>query len=136
MHIHHSKKEKMFIILLIDLLAIGIAYAIALLVGHKKGFPFNLFWHYRWGFFVSVSFIIAFFVILDCYSLKDQINRFLRQSLRLGLALILSSVTVTFLFFFFRSILIPRAVFILFFGFSFILIVLFRYLTTKINENN
>lgn len=131
MHIHHTKREKMFILLLVDLLAIGIAYAIALLVGHKKGLPINLYWHYRWGLTVSAFFIIAFFVILDCYSLKDQINRFLRQSLRLGLALILSSVAATFSFFFFRGILIPRAVFILFFFFSFILIILFRYMATK-----
>jgi exopolysaccharide biosynthesis polyprenyl glycosylphosphotransferase len=134
----HNIKDKLALILAGDFVAILAAFTIALALGHMNPLPLNLFWysklfwHYKWGILVLVFSIMIIFVILNVYSLNRMAARFLRQMLFVGYGLLFSSVFVTFIFFFFRDIAIPRAVFIFFFPWVWILIVFSRYLYNKL----
>lgn len=128
MRIH--QREKIAILLLCDVLAMLIAFSIALELGHRISFHFRLFDYYRWGIITLFASVIVLFVILDVYSLHRMPVRFANQFLMIGVSLFISAVIVTFIFFFFREP-IPRAVFILFYLFTWILIGIFRFLYSK-----
>ena len=106
------------------------SFIIAVLVGYKAPFAFSVVWNYQWGFAILVACTVTLFFILDAYTLHKTPFQFLYQVATIGLGLLLSSILSTFIFFFFRY-MAPRAVFILFYLFSFIIIVLFRYIITK-----
>ncbi len=124
------QREKIAILLLCDLLAMLIAFSIALELGHRISFHFILFNYYRWGIVTLFASIIILFVILDVYSLHKMPIRFANQLLIIGVGLFISAVVVTFIFFFFREP-VPRAVFILFYLFTWVLIGIFRFLYNK-----
>jgi len=124
------QREKIVILLLCDLLAMLIAFSIALELGHRMSFHFALFTYYRWGIITLFASIIILFIILDNYSLRRMPVRFTNQLLMIGVGLFISAVVVTFIFFFFREP-IPRAVFILFYLFTWVLIGIFRFLYSK-----
>ncbi len=123
-------KEKGALLLISDIAAMLVSFIIAVLVGHKAPFTFSLVWNYHWGFSILVAGTVTLFFILDAYTLHKTPFQFLYQIATIGFGLLLSSILSTFTFFFFRE-MVPRAVFILFYLFSFIIIVLFRYIITK-----
>lgn len=110
-----------------DVIAILLAFGIALLLGHRLPFNFNLFNHYQWSIVTLIGTILTLFLILDVYSPHKTPARFLNQALVIGIGLGVSAVLTTFFFFFFRNP-VPRAVFILFFIFAWLFIALFRLL--------
>ena len=113
-----------------DIAAMLASFIIAFLVGHKAPFAFGLVWSYQWGFATFLACSVILFLILDAYTLYKIPFRFLYQVATIGVGLSVSSILSTFAFFFVRYT-VPRAVFILFYLFSFSLIVLFRYIVTK-----
>jgi len=121
------EKEKVAFLLIGDLLAMGLAFSIALVLGHRPPVKLDLFSYYEWGIVTLFLANIIIFFIIDVYSLHKIPERFLHQVLLIGAGLFLSAILVTFIFFFFRNT-VPRAVFILFYVISWGLIVLFRYL--------
>ncbi len=123
-------KEKLFFMVLSDLAAMLIAFTIALALGHRNPLSPSVFLFYRWGLLTLIIFTLLIFFILDIYALYKMPERFLRQTLIIGLGLALSAVLTTFTFFFGRHA-VPRAVFVLFYLFSFVLIILFRYAIAK-----
>lgn len=123
-------KEKLFFLVLSDLAAMLIGFTIALALGLKSPMTLSAFLFYRWGLFTLVIFTLLVFFILDIYALYKMPERFLHQTIIIGLGLALSAVLTTFTFFFGRHA-VPRAVFILFYLFSFIFIIFFRYVISK-----
>ncbi len=123
-------KEKAALLLICDIAAMLASFIIAILVGHKFPFSFSLVFHYRLGFATLVACSVILFFILDAYTLHKIPFQFQYQVVTIGFSLLLSSIVATFIFFFFRDA-VPRAVFILFYLFSFSLIVPFRYIITK-----
>jgi exopolysaccharide biosynthesis polyprenyl glycosylphosphotransferase len=123
-------KEKLFFTVISDLAAMLIGFTIALALGHRSPMALSLFLFYRWGILTLIIFTLIIFFILDVYALYKMPERFLHQAVIIGLGLVLSAGLTTFTFFFGRQA-VPRAVFILFYLFSFILIVSFRYVISK-----
>lgn len=123
-------KEKVALLLICDSAAMLASFIIAVLVGHKEPFDFSLVWRYHWGFATFLACTVILFFILDVYTLQKIPFQFLYQVATIGVGLLLSSILSTFVFFFFRDT-VARAVFILFYLFSFSLIVLFRYIITQ-----
>ena len=113
-----------------DCAAMLASFVLAILVGHKAPFAFSLVSDYQWGFATLLACSVILFFILDAYALHKMPFQFLHQVATIGVGLLLSSILSTFVFFFFRDT-VPRAVFILFYLFSFSLIVLFRYIITR-----
>jgi exopolysaccharide biosynthesis polyprenyl glycosylphosphotransferase len=124
------QREKIAFLLLCDLLAMLIAFIIALALGHRSFFYFALLFYYRWGIIALFAAVIILFIILDVYSLHRMPIRFVNQLLMIGVGLFISSVIGTFMFFFFREP-VPRAVFILFYLFAWVLIGTFRFVYSK-----
>lgn len=129
-----QNKEKIALLLFSDIAAMLIAFAIGLALGHRQSLAVYLFWIYRWGIFTLISSIITIFIILDVYSLHRMQNRFLQQTIFVGLGLFFSAILVTFIFFFFRNT-IPRAVFIIFYLSSWMLISTFRSVFSKLIQS-
>lgn len=129
-----QNKEKMALLLFSDIAAMLIAFAIGLALGHRQSLAVYLFWYYRWGIFTLIFSVITIFIILDVYSLHRMLNRFLQQTIVVGLGLFFSAILVTFIFFFFRNT-IPRAVFIIFYLCSWMLISTFRYVFNKLIQS-
>jgi len=125
------QKEKSAILFLSDIVAMLIAFSIALSLGHRLSFHLELYHIYRWGIFTLLTSVVILFVILDVYSLHRIPSRFTNQMIQVGVGLLVSAVISTFIFFFLRDP-VPRAVFILFFLFTWILIGIFRYLYSTI----
>ncbi len=113
-----------------DMIAMLIGFALALSLGHKYPMHVGLLLSYRWGILTLIVFTLLVFFILDVYALYKMPERFLSQTVIISLGLVLSAVLTTFIFFFFRQA-VPRAVFILFYIFSFILIFFFRYVINR-----
>lgn len=111
-----------------------IAFALAIAMGHQRRFSAGLLQHYGWSLVVFCVLIPAVFVIIDAYSLKHYATRFLRHALTVFIGVALSGVAATFFFFFFRGLALPRAVYILFLIFSFILITVFRYINVRFSS--
>lgn len=132
MRLHN--KEKISLLLFSDLLAMLAGFIIALALGHRAPISLNVVLYYRWGIFTLISSIITIFIILDVYSLHKMPNRFLQQTIFVGLGLFFSAILVTFIFFFFRNT-IPRAVFIIFYLCSWMLISTFRYVFNKLIQS-
>jgi len=130
MRVHN--KEKVFLLLGSDLIAMLAAFVIALALGHKRPMSMNLFWHYGWGLLALISSVVIVFIILDVYSLRKMSDRLMQQIFIAGWGLLFSSILVTFIFFFFGKIAIPRAVFLIFFLFSLVFIAVFRYFLNKV----
>ncbi len=123
-------KENLFFLVLSDLAAMLIGFTLALALGHTGSIGIGHLLFYHWGLLTLIIFTLLIFFILDIYALHKMPERFLRQSLIIGLGLVLSAVLTTFTYFFGRQA-VPRAVFLLFYLFSFILIVFFRYIISK-----
>lgn len=126
-----SIKEKEALLLLSDGVAMFASFLIALLLGHRADYNIlDLLYRYGWGFAdLFLSTIILFF-ILDLYTLNKVPQRFTTKALTIGSGLLASSVLSAFIFFFFKEP-VPRAVFIIFYGIAFALILFFRYLISK-----
>jgi exopolysaccharide biosynthesis polyprenyl glycosylphosphotransferase len=119
-------KEKAIKLFLSDGLAMFVAFVLAIAFGHKASFSFRLVLHYESGFLTLIISTIILFFIIDVYSLNKIPDRFMHQVLYIGFGLIAGAILSTFFFFFSRDA-VPRAVFLLFYLFSFILITYFRY---------
>ena len=124
---HSYLKERVALLLICDSAAMLASFIIAFLVGYKATFAFSFVWSYQWGFATFWAWSVMLFFILDAYTLQKIPFRFLYQVATIGVGLLISSILSTFAFFFVRYT-VPRAVFILFYIFSFIIIVLFRYI--------
>jgi exopolysaccharide biosynthesis polyprenyl glycosylphosphotransferase len=109
-----------------------VAFTFALLFGHKHPMTIRFFSLYSWGIVTLITSVVTVFFILDLYSLHKLPDRFITQILYITLGLFFSAIAVTFIFFFFRNT-VPRAVFILFYVFSLVLITTFRYYFNKLN---
>ncbi|MBI4653421.1 MAG: sugar transferase [Nitrospirae bacterium] len=84
------------------------------------------------AFLVLISLVVLVFIILDVYSVHKIPDRFSRQMVGAGMGLLLVAVISTFIFFFFRKIAIPRAVFLTFFPFALYFIATFHYFYNKL----
>jgi exopolysaccharide biosynthesis polyprenyl glycosylphosphotransferase len=124
-------KEKIYLIVLSDILAMLIGFTLALAFGHRNPMTLSFFSLYRLGVFTLVTSVVILFVILDVYSLHRMPSRFTNQMLVIGVGLLISAVVATAIFFFFRDP-VPRAVFILFYLFTWLLIGIFRYLHSRV----
>jgi exopolysaccharide biosynthesis polyprenyl glycosylphosphotransferase len=124
------QRKKILIWLINDLLAMLIAFSLALAIGHRMSFHLVLFNYYRWGIVALFASVIILFIILDVYSLYRMPVRFANQFVIIGVSLFISAIIVTFIFFFVREP-VPRAVFILFYLFTWVLIGTFRFLYNK-----
>jgi len=124
------QREKIAMLLLFDMLGMVIAFTMALELGHRQAFHFAMLRIYGWGIITLFASVIILFVILDVYSLYRMPVRFVNQLLLIGAGLFISAAIVTFIFFFFREP-VPRAVFILFYVFTWVLIGTFRFLYSK-----
>ena len=122
-----NTKEKVALLLVSDGVAMLSSFVIALLLGHKARSPLTLLSDYHWGFTALLLSTLLIFFIFDAYTLHKLPHRFVHQALVLGSGLLASATLSTFIFFFFRDT-VPRAVFLLFYASSFVLIVFFRYL--------
>lgn len=129
MRLYH--KDKTLLLLTLDIIAMVLAFAIALYLGHRLPMTSELFRHYVWGFGTLMSSVVTIFFILDLYSLHKIPNRFITQVFYIILGLLTSAISVTFIFFFFRNT-VPRAVFLLFYVLTLALVVLFRYVFSKL----
>lgn len=123
-------QEKSAILLISDGGAMLVSFVIAILFGHKAQFSINLVLNYRLAFVSILLPIVFLFFILDGYNLHKNQQRFMQQIVIVGIGLLISSILSTFIFFFFRDT-VPRAVFILFYGSAFLLIVYFRNIISK-----
>ncbi len=123
-------KKKVLLLLISDGVAMFSSFIIALSLGHKEPFAVSLLCAHHWGFVTLFFSTVLLFFFFDAYTLHKIPHRFAQQALVLGFGLLGSSILSTFIFFLFRDT-VPRAVFILFFGSAFCLIVLFRYLINK-----
>jgi len=130
MRLHN--KEKVYLLLFGDLIAMLAAFVIALAIGHKLPMSMSLFWYYGWGLLVLISSVVIVFIILDVYALHKMPDRFLQQIFTVSMGLLFSSILVTFIFFFFRKIAIPRAVFLAFFPFALYFIATFHCFYNKL----
>lgn len=126
-----DRREKLSLMVACDIVAMLIAFAPALALGHRGGFSIGLYPHYWWSIVVFCALIPTVFVIIDAYSLNHYFMNFLRHALMVLIGVILSGIAATFVFFFFRGLAVPRAVFILFMVFSFVLIAVFRYINIR-----
>lgn len=126
-----DRKEKLALMVAGDIVAMLIAFAFALAFGHKGGFAARLYPHYGWSLAVFSILIPAVFVIIDGYSLNHYAMKFLRHVLLVLTGVIISGIAATVGIFFFRGLAVPRAVFILFLAFSFVLITVFRYFNIR-----
>ncbi len=118
-------QEKAALLLISDSMAMLCSFVIALLLGHKAHFTFGLLYDHLWGFTALFIPIVLLFFVCDGYALHKVRQRFGQQVLILGFGLLASAILSTFFFFFFRDP-IPRAVFIIFYGSAFTLVVYFR----------
>ncbi len=127
--------EKSILILLFDLIAMVIAMIFAFLLGYKTPVSLLLYPQYAGSIHTVFIFTVIIFYILDLYSLHRLPEIFLHHVPIIGLGLLFSSILVTFIFFFFRNP-IPRAVFILFYGFSFLFIVIGRLIFNRLTMSS
>jgi exopolysaccharide biosynthesis polyprenyl glycosylphosphotransferase len=118
-------KEKVALLLINDSVAMLFSFVIALLLGHKAHFTFELVYIHRWGFVAFLIPTLLIFFVSDGYTLHKVPQRFTHQALILGFGLLASSILSTGIFFFFRDP-VPRAVFMIFYGSAFAFVVYFR----------
>lgn len=130
MHLHN--KEKIALLLLNDVVAMVLAFTVAIALGHRLPFSFRIFWFYGWGLLVLIFSVLIVLFILDFYSLRKMSERFLKQIFIAAMGFLFSSVLVAFIFYFVRNIAIPRAVFLIFFPTSLCLIVTSHYLYSRL----
>jgi exopolysaccharide biosynthesis polyprenyl glycosylphosphotransferase len=123
-------KEKIAMLVMSDGAAMFTSFVFAIALGHQASFAPGLLCDYHWGFATFVLCTVIPFLIFDAYILHKTPFHFLYQTAVIGFCLFLSSLLSTFVFFFFRDT-VPRAVFILFYLFSFCLIVSFRYIIVR-----
>lgn len=123
-------KEKVALLLMSDVVAMAVSFIIALVLGHRLPFTFDLVSYYNGGAETLIASAVVVFFILDVYSLHKIPERFLGQALLVVVGLLLGAILSTFTFFFTRDA-VPRAVFLLFYVFSFLLINLFRYAVSR-----
>ena len=123
MRIHQA--ERIFGLTMGDCIAMFIAFSLALFFGHHRPIGVDLFFYYKGSIVALFASTLVIFFILDLYSLSRMREGFFQQLPAAALGLFLGSVFSTFLFFFFRNP-VPRAVFILFYGFSLLLILFLR----------
>jgi FlaA1/EpsC-like NDP-sugar epimerase len=123
-------KEKTALLLISDSVAMSFAFVIALLLGHQAPFRLELLVQHLDGFLSFMLVSILIFFIADCYSLRKISGSFLEKALVVGFCLVLSSGIWTVIFFFFRDP-VPRAVYIIFTGSTFLLVLHFRRIIAR-----
>jgi exopolysaccharide biosynthesis polyprenyl glycosylphosphotransferase len=133
--VHARLNDKSNLLVASDSIAMALSLLIAFLFGHKGEFTYHHAFHYQFGIITLITVTYALLVIFDVYSIKRTSNYFIRQALNIGLAISLSAVCTTFIFFFFRDT-VPRAVFIIFYLSTFVLMVLFRYLLIRNTDDD
>lgn len=126
-----DRREKLSLMVAGDIAAILIAFPLAIIFGHRGIFSLSLYLYYGWSVAVFCLLILMIFVIIDAYTMNHHATKFMRQTLMVLIGVILSGIAATVIFFFFRYLVVPRAVFILFLVFSSVLIMAFRYLNIK-----
>jgi exopolysaccharide biosynthesis polyprenyl glycosylphosphotransferase len=119
-------KDKMTLLVAGDCVVMVAAFLFALALGHKDVFTYQLVLNHSAGLLTLILSALLIFFVIDAYSLQRVPLRFMRQTLLILLGLFLSAIVTTFTFFFFHDP-VPRAVFILLYLFSGILIVGLRY---------
>src|ERR1039457_4928096 len=122
-------KDKIIQQLTCDTAAMLLSLFIAFLFGHKGQFSFRYLTSYQYGIITLLIVTFCFLIIFDAYSVHRTPST-LREPLQIGLAILLSAISTTFVFFFFRDT-VPRAVFIIFYAYSFMLIVLLRHFVNR-----
>lgn len=123
-------KDKKTLLVVSDATAMLLSLLIAFLIGHKGPFTYHRVFDYQLGIFTLITVTFALFVIFDLYSVKRTTNYFIRQTLNIFLAIFLSAACTTFTFYLFRDA-VPRAVFLIFYLSTLVLVVLQRYLLSK-----
>ena len=124
-------KDKMVLLGVGDCMFMALASLCALAVGHRGAFSYQLVNQYTVPILTLILPVLIVFFIIDAYSPHRTPLSFMRQTMIIVLGLLLSAVITTFMFFFFRET-VPRAVFILFYLFSAVMIVGLRYLFISI----
>ena len=133
----HHYHEKALALLASDIAACILSFAIVLAVRYG---PMQLSYHYTHFFsnflIMTLNACVVLF-ILDLYSTHKMPEAFLRQMLHMGAGLMISALVSILMLFLIRDIL-PRPVFVLFYGTAFLLIyaarrMLFRWTTAEIN---
>lgn len=124
-------KDKMIILMALDLIAMIMAFVMGLVIGHHNPFSIGLIGYYNTGLAALIIATFLIFFTLDLYSLRNMPERFTSQILYICIGLAISAISVTFIFFFVRN-LVPRAVFLLFYAFSFCFAVTFRYIFNRV----
>lgn len=127
------KQEKTAILIIGDLTAMLVSFVLALYVGYRTPAYLGLLLKYPWALATLLASSLVVFVILDIYSLHKMPTGLMNTMIIIALGLAISAAITTFVFFFFRDP-IPRAVFILFYLFAWILIALFRYLNSRVTR--
>ncbi len=128
MHFRH--RNRLILLLLSDLAAMLLSFLLAMAAGHKAPLSPGLVCFYDWGIVTIFGSVFVLFFILDVYSLHRMPDGALAQSLVMGVGLFLSAIVVTFIFFFFRNT-VPRAVFLLFYCFSWVTLSFVRYVSSR-----
>ncbi len=127
---HFRYRDRLVLLLLSDLATLLAAFFLAMVAGYKTTLSAQAFCQYDWGVVTMFVSVFVLFFILDVYSLHRMPEGVLAQSLVVGTGLFLSAVVVTFIFFFFRNT-VPRAVFILFYCFSWVFLAFVRYVYSR-----
>lgn len=117
--------EKTALLVISDGIAILLAFVFGIFFGYQMAFSPDLLVRHASVFFFLLLSIGCLFFVLDGYSLHKMPERFMQQVAHLAVALLISSVSLTFVFFFVRNT-VPRLVFLIFYSSAFLLMVLFR----------
>lgn len=126
-----NRREKLSFMVAGDIVAMLIAFTLAIALGHRGGFSIVLYQYYGLSIVFFCLLIPTVFVIIDAYSLSQSVLHFMRIALMVLIGVVLSGIAATFIIFFLRGLAVPRAVFILFLLCSFALITAFRYVNIK-----
>lgn len=128
------KQEKTAMFILGDLTAMFVAFVLALYGGYRTPAYLGLFLQYPGALATLLASSLVVFVILDIYSLHKMPTGLMDTMILVAFGLAISSALATIIFFFFRDP-IPRAVFILFYLFSWVLIAAFRYFLARVTRS-
>jgi exopolysaccharide biosynthesis polyprenyl glycosylphosphotransferase len=124
------KQEKTAVLILADLIAMFLAFVLAMYAGYRTPVSFGTFLKYDSSLVIIIASTFFVFIILDIYSLHKMPAGVMSTMIRIGIGLAVSSVVTTAAFFLFRDP-VPRAVYLLFYPFAWTLIGLFRFFHTR-----
>lgn len=125
-----NQQERVALLFLGDIISMLLALSLAFLIGYKSAVTLPKVLQYTTSIITIVFSILLIFFVLDAYTLRKLPEAFWDQAPSMAVGLLISAILTTFVFFFFRNP-VPRAVFILFYVFSFCFIGIFRYYISK-----